>query len=357
MFELGNVTQLHLEVTSQCNASCPMCARNVRGGEVNPNMPITELSLADIQVILPQKLVRQFKHVYLCGNYGDASVARDTLEILRYLRSANPELNLGMHTNGSARKPEWWAELAQSVSYVMFGIDGLEDTNHLYRKNVVWRQLMRNVAAFIEAGGKAEWEFIVFEHNEHQIDQATLLSRQMGFSAFRLRYTSRFLFKSKYYPELPVLDNRGQMEYSLRPPKHEQLLNPAITQISKLMEDGVSHEEYLDSTKITCQALEDQKIFVSAEGLVFPCCFTAHIYPWHEKLGENQVFKLLMENGGKSSLDARVRTIPEIISDRFFKAVVESWQRPAIKGGKLRVCSEICGECRTVKSQYTASRI
>jgi MoaA/NifB/PqqE/SkfB family radical SAM enzyme len=357
MFDLKNVRQLHLEITSRCNASCPMCARNIRGGQVNPHMPIAELKVTDVRKIIPVDFLEQLDHVYLCGNYGDATMAQDTLEILEYIRAANAALRLGMHTNGSPRQPSWWSEVAKQVSYVMFGIDGLEDTNHLYRKNTVWDHIMRNVSAFIEAGGKAEWEFIVFEHNEHQIDEACRLSKEMGFSAFRLRYTSRFLFKGKYYDKFPVLDNSGHVEYEISPPKKPELLNPAVTSIEKLVQLGSSYGSYLDTTKVDCQALEDRKLFVSAEGLLFPCCFTGHIYPWHEELGENQVFRLLMANGGKDAIDARKRPLSEIVNDHFFTRVAESWERPSIEAGKLKVCSEICGECRTVKAQYTDSRI
>jgi MoaA/NifB/PqqE/SkfB family radical SAM enzyme len=356
MFDLNNVRQLHLEVTTKCNAACPMCARNMRGDRVNPNIPTAELSLQDVERMIPLDFVRQLEHVYLCGNYGDASVARDTLEILRFFREASPSLRLGMHTNGSPRQPEWWADVAKYVSYAMFGIDGLEDTNHLYRRNTIWNNLMRNCAAFIAAGGKAEWEYIVFEHNEHQIEEAEALSKRMGFSAFRLRYTSRFLFKGNYMDDFPVYGNAGQVLYQLRPPKNSGMLNPAISTLTERVEEG-TYDAYLDSTHIACQAIEDRKLFISAEGLLFPCCFTGHIYPWHEEFGQNQVYKLLMASGGKAGIDARTKPLADITNGEFFDAVAQSWNVPSIKAGRLRVCSEICGECRTVKAQYTESRI
>jgi hypothetical protein len=328
----------------------------MRGDQVNPNIPITELSVDDVKTICPTEFVRDLDHVYLCGNYGDAAVARDTVEILRFFRETKPSLRLGFHTNGSPRNPEWWAEVAREVSYTMFGIDGLADTNHLYRRNTVWSNIMRNVSAFIEAGGKAEWEYIVFEHNEHQIEEACRLSKEMGFAAFRLRYTSRFLFKGSYINEFPVHDKAGRVIYRLNPPKEAALLNVAVTTLNQHVADG-AYPQYLDSTRIDCQALEDQKLFVSAEGLLFPCCFTGHIYPWHEEAGQNQVYRLLMECGGKESIDARTKPLSEIVTGAFFNAVTRSWDTHGIAQGRLRVCAEICGECRTVKAQYTESKI
>ena len=69
------------------------------------------------------------KKVFLCGNYGDPTSARECLEILRYLREGNPQMEVGMHTNGGARTEEWWSDvgkLMKGKSYVRFAIDGLE---------------------------------------------------------------------------------------------------------------------------------------------------------------------------------------------------------------------------------------
>jgi sulfatase maturation enzyme AslB (radical SAM superfamily) len=90
-----------------------------------------------------------------------------------------------MNTNGSARTVDWWRDIAEVLKpngYVIFSIDGLEDTNHLYRRNTNWEKIISNVNAFIEAGGIAHWEYIVFEHNEHQIDIARDLASSLGFS-------------------------------------------------------------------------------------------------------------------------------------------------------------------------------
>jgi MoaA/NifB/PqqE/SkfB family radical SAM enzyme len=357
VFNLNDVGQLHLEVTTRCNASCPMCLRNVRGGGVNPNMPLAELSVADVKKILPIDFIEQLEHVYLGGIYGDASMAQDTLAILEYFRETNRSLRLGMHTNGSPRPPAWWAEVAKLVDYTVFGIDGLEDTNHLYRKGTIWRNVMRNVSAFIGAGGKADWEFIVFRHNEHQIDEACRLSKEMGFSRFKLRYTSRFLFQGQYSDQFPVLDNTGSTEYCLEPPRDPAFLNPAVRTLTGVVRLGAPYENYLNTTKIDCQALGERKLYLSAEGLLFPCSFTAHIYPWNEGFGENQVFRLLMESGGKDAIDAKKRPLQDIVQDVFFARVAESWDKPDSRSGRLRICSEICGECRPVKAQYNKSLI
>ena len=62
-----------------------------------------------------------------------------------------------------------------------FSIDGLKNTNELYRRKLEWEKLMRNASAFIEAGGVAYWDMLVFKHNEHQIEEVRQLAKNMGF--------------------------------------------------------------------------------------------------------------------------------------------------------------------------------
>ena len=48
---------------------------------------------------------------------------------------------LSMNTNAGAKDIYWWAKLAEVIGRrgaVIFSVDGLRDTNHLYRQNVVW---------------------------------------------------------------------------------------------------------------------------------------------------------------------------------------------------------------------------
>ena len=38
--------------------------------------------------------------------------------------------------------------------------------------------------AFINAGGRARWDFLIFAHNEHQVDEAEALATKWGFKSF-----------------------------------------------------------------------------------------------------------------------------------------------------------------------------
>ena len=251
LYHSDEVRIVHLELTHRCNAACPMCSRNVHGGALNPDMPLAELSLADIKAILLPEFLGRLKRIYACGNYGDPIVARDCIEVFRYLRDNGPELNLDLHTNGSARRPDWWRELAmimkQGPHYLRFGIDGLADTNHLYRRGTDWKTIMRAAEAFIEAGGRAEWDFLVFKHNEHQVEEARRLAREMGFKEFFVRKTGRFLGSGdlETSDRFDVLDRKGQFVYWLEQPTNPEYLNPEYGNLEGVRNRYGDYQTYL----------------------------------------------------------------------------------------------------------------
>ena len=196
MYKLEDIKTIHLEVTQNCQAACPMCDRNMNGEGINPHINLDELSLEDCKDIFPIKFIKQLDTMYMCGNLGDPIVAQDTLEIFRYFREHNPHMWLSMNTNAGARDEAWWTELAQiygRMGAVIFSVDGLRDTNHIYRQNVVWDNVERNMRAFINAGGRARWDFLIFEHNQHQVEEAENLAKKWGCEKFMKKKTGRFV--------------------------------------------------------------------------------------------------------------------------------------------------------------------
>ena len=351
LYHYDEVRIIHLELTHRCNAACPMCARNVFGGAINPSMPLSELTLADIKKILLPDFVAGLKRIYACGNYGDPMVAGDCLEIFRYLREQGPDLNLCMHTNGSARRAPWWTELANIMKpgphYLRFGIDGLEDTNHLYRRGTDWKTIMRSAEAFISAGGHAEWDYLVFRHNEHQVEEARKLAREMGFKDFFVRKTGRFQTEGKLQTseQYQVLDKSGKFEYWLEQPLSDKNLNPAYSELDRIKSKYGSYQGYLDQVRIRCKvAGKKRKIYLSAQGYVLPCCWLGATYSEADNEERRQFAALVDKHGGKQALDARQHGLQAVIEGSLFQAEIPaSWNLESVAAGKLAICARTCG--------------
>jgi len=142
MYSPDQIKHIHLEPTQRCQAACPMCDRTN-----NNHIKNAELSLNDFMSMVDIDFVKQLNSLLMCGNHGDPIVSNSTLDILRYLRVNNPDLHLQVTTNAGARDADWWKELAFILGgrgKVQFSVDGLEDTNHLYRVNVNWKKIVHS---------------------------------------------------------------------------------------------------------------------------------------------------------------------------------------------------------------------
>ena len=376
MYHYEEIKTVHLEMTEACNASCPMCSRNLNGGEVNPYLHGAELTISDIERIFPLDFIKQLNRLYMCGNYGDPAVAKDTLEAFAYFREHNAKINLSMHTNGSMKKPEWWAELAGVIGkkgYVIFGLDGLEDTNHLYRQGTVWKKIMENAQAFIDAGGRARWDYIVFAHNEHQVEEAEGLASRMGFEKFQYKKSARFFSNvSGVTKEMHQAGNRKGLQTTLlQAPKSSKYRNSVLDEISKFAkgEETVKiipskvidielypqffHkdtdkkkpiEKVWDEATIKCKVAEEKSLYISAEGIVQPCCWTAgQMYVWYYTPGSTQIWNLINEVG-KNNLNAINNSLEDIVDGQFFQDLVpKSWSKSSCAEGKLAICAKTCG--------------
>jgi len=235
---------LHLEPTDVCQAACALCAR-----ETDENFDKSlkhHLTIDQILNHINHACIQKLDKMFMCGNYGDPAAGRHTLEIYRYFRKINPEIVLGMNTNGAIQNTAWWQCLGEifhrQLDYVVFSIDGLEDTNHMYRRGVDWNKLMENAKSYIRTGASAHWDMLVYQHNEHQVDACQDLARDMGFSWFRAKVSKRGLANGLSYP--------------LEWPKPQDKLG-----------------------KIDCHALREKSLYIDAQGRLHPCCWLGHQDP------------------------------------------------------------------------------
>jgi len=358
MYKLQDIKTVHLEITQACQAACPMCDRNQNGGALNPHINLDELTLADCQKIFSPEFIRQLNTMYMCGNLGDPIVARDTLEVFRYFRQHNPKMWLSMNTNAGARDTEWWTELAKVFGRqgtVIFSVDGLSDTNHIYRQNVRWEAVENSMRSFIAAGGRARWDFLIFDYNQHQVEHAREFSTELGFEKFVAKKTGRFvtsMFDKK--DQHQAVNRRGEQTVILKKPS-EEFQNPALKKYDAVVEKYGTIDDYHDQTAIHCKVKDEGNLFITAEGLALPCCWTAgRMYKWfHEDYRAEQIWNYIDQVGGKSALDARLG-LERVFDTGIFDLIEQSWSQPSCKSGKLKVCAQKCGvELDLFKEQFS----
>lgn len=362
MFDYNVIDEYQLEITTYCNAACPQCPRNNNGAGVNPHLKLEHLPRDIIESAFTAELCNRLRQVFFCGSYGDPIMHPDFLDILRDFRRKCPTLWLYIHTNGGAHDTEYWSEMARIIGgygQVDFNIDGLEDTNHLYRRNTDFNKIISNASAYISAGGRAVWNYIIFEHNQHQVSAAKELSVKLGFREFKHRVTGRFLNHStmEEFAEWPVQNRQAQVEYVIKPTSLKQYKNKSISILPDLKKQYPDIKEYFANTEICCDSLKGNKVAINAGGLVLPCNMLNHnlsdarfrdpsVLPCSNELsnsdGKNQV-QAFVDRHGADNLNIHNRSLEQVFANSFWSDLVASWEYNTFPE-RLFECAMTCGK-------------
>ena len=324
-----NLNSINLEFTNYCNAACPMCSRFKWDGslyeeKVNKNHNTLEV----LQKNISKKIIKQLKRFYSCGTYGDPLMNPECTDIFRWVKQINPDCQLNFHTNGGGRDTSFWEECAYLGVSVRFGIDGLEDTNHLYRRNVKWAKLMENVSAFIKAGGEASWAFLIFKHNEHQIEEARTLSKKLGFKSFGTLYSDRWKTSNWITGEPMDRSSWPVGDYFIEKPESQGSNNYWTTSVKSYSEQQFNFEK-----KIICQKASNNnyEIFIRANGDVQPCCMLGD-------LDVHECKKLIQD---PKSVNLNHTNLEDILSGEFFKLLDKGINQKS--SDRLKNCFYTCG--------------
>ena len=344
MHYLKKPISIQFELSNVCQALCLGCSRTLIDYDKLKTMqtPVTidqvpvksafegkekvYLKLDALKNALTPKLMESIKDVYFIGTVDDPFAHPQLVEYIEWLVTTHPQVYFCLHTNGGLRNPEYFKELALVLKKhnnykIWFSIDGLEDTNHLYRIGAKWDKLMANTEAFINAGGRARWQFITFNHNSHQLQKAKDMAKELGFSEFIEKMSFRFLpiRLGKRHAEQLAEDAEIQMlkekeervrkesnnlldtdagrvrqtedyvqtthkmvkkmggisEHTINIDEERKNRHPDREMLAGMRADGVKGVKGVDhfskKHKIICQNRTEPRIYVSFDGKIWPC--------------------------------------------------------------------------------------
>lgn len=335
----NSIKELHLEISSKCNAACPQCPRNFYGYPFNDGYIERNLTLEEIKKIFSPAFIAQLKQILINGNFGDIVMNPDSLDILKYFRDHNARSSLMITTNGGARDKKFWRGLAEIDCHVLFCLDGIDNYTHaLYRQNTLYDTVLKNAQEFISAGGHAVWKMIQFEHNQHQIELAKHLSQELGFKSFDLIDHQRDVG--------PVYNNSGELVHIMKPVVWQGMGLP--TDFEQALTFRKTNNTSIDSIqidlkpKIACKVSNKttSSLYVSSTGHVYPCCWTGmspetYGHGCFVEGANNQIKPLIFENNAlQYSLEHCIK---------WFDQVKESWSKKTTAEGNLIHCNLNCG--------------
>ena len=357
-----DIKSVHLELSTLCNSICPWCPRYQNfSPNVNPNITQGAWTLERFQDTFTVDFIKQIKMWTFAGDYGDPCTCPEILDILRYITKHNSKSAIQINTNGGMKTERFWHDLGKLFTrnksrYVIFSVDGLEDTNHIYRRNVKWQKVFSAMTTYSQTGAKGIWEFLKFKHNEHQLEKAFALANKLGFI---IRFKNPNGFEEDGM--MPARDENYNIEYEIYPasdveirpvivsPAQENLINMINTDVIEYdsVKDKIESFYKDKSACINCSAKTfgmGNEVRINYDGTVWPCSFFGHLSQKYlkdrkvsvvHKWQADNIFKDVKNN-------LKDKTLKEILDGDPFKAVRESW-----KDHSILLCSDSCSQGQT----------
>jgi MoaA/NifB/PqqE/SkfB family radical SAM enzyme len=318
---LLNYTRMHVEISSKCTLKCPRCPRT----ELDPAGLNQDITLAEFQRAFDLELLKEIQEIIFCGDIGDPIYARDFLEIVRYIKT-NSQVSLRIVTNGSYKSTEWWTELGavlRNNDTVTFSIDGWDQaSNEQYRVNSDFKSIIAGARALRKSSKcLMKWSAIYFKFNEQHMADIRLFAKDLGFDMFQTVRSSKF-------------DGRYAVD-------GVDKLKPLGGWYSKTVQYETDVENLTNQVPVVFYNTRDRhawarcvnwqkEMFVSVEGLVFPC-------PWFNSgYQENDFVEKYRDR-----LSIKTRTLKEILADPLWDELLTRFEI-----APLEICKIKCRDCK-----------
>jgi MoaA/NifB/PqqE/SkfB family radical SAM enzyme len=229
-----------VDLSTYCNASCPQCHRtNPEGLDKVDWLPLVQWSLKDFTNMFPIKTLNNYAQFDVCGTWGDPIMNKDIFEICKYILS-NSDSTIKISTNGGIRSESWWWELGvlsklhSNRITVVFDIDGTTNEQHQkYRRGVDLNTVIENLSSFTSTGAMAHIFTVAFEHNQHNLHDIAILSKNAGAVGMGIVVSNRF-------------EKKNQTEFNFKYNGIEEKLNKSTLNLGNWYWVDLNNEDQLD---------------------------------------------------------------------------------------------------------------
>lgn len=344
---IDNIKKIELEITSNCNAACPGCARTQ-----NPDiLEIYDITLDDIKRLFPTDKHIKDKQFKFCGVLGDPAFNNECVDMVEYLTSFGGYCQLS--TNGGIQTADWWRRLGVLSNRtkkvdVVFCVDGHRETNHIYRVNTVFDVIERNMEAYATAGGQATWMFIVFDHNEYELTLAEEHAKSLGFN-----FATRTGMRNSMHDWIAVVRKKDDVKNCIvkkevvitTTGEKEHSKKQEIVELQKFIENPNEDkkQEILDS--IVCKLVHEGELFIAANQTIWPCCFL-----WDSYFKNKENIRNKLSEYEKDWNNLKNKTIDDVLQTIWFDEVLAlSWDPSHNK--HLDRCIRTCAKNKAYQNE------
>ena len=172
--ERASTYRLNLDISNKCPLECLRCARRnfTKNNNKNGKIPGRDLSIKEFDTI-----TNFFPKIAFCGQYSDPIHHPYFIDFLIICKEKR--ININVHTASSFKSKEWYIKAfnAHPLANWTFGIDGLPNQSHIYRKNQDGEKLfdiMLEAKKYLVE--KPIWQYILFKYNQDNVTEAMQLA-------------------------------------------------------------------------------------------------------------------------------------------------------------------------------------
>lgn len=327
--KIDDIKRFELEITSNCNAACPGCLRT----KEPDNYDILSLTFDDIKRIFPSSHYIKDREFLLCGALGDPVLNKDCFSIIQYIIDNGGSCVI--NSNASLETATWWNNLgklsaATNRISMWFCVDGYRETNHLYRVNTNFDKIIENMEAYVAGGAgraNASWVYIVFDHNEHEVELAREHAAKLGIS-----FATRTGVANSLGGWQSVTKKKDKKTKEVdKKVTWVQATSKVHSKMDKVIElrnfiynkTGVDDTELKEKivTSIKCKFYHEGEMFVASNQTLWPCCFL-----WSDSVKHPIKAKLKFANFEENWNSLLHHSIDEILQNPWFEVILrESW--------------------------------
>lgn len=353
--------KIQFEISSMCNALCLGCARTDSNHYNTRKYLIPDkqyLSFDTFKKILTAPEFSTVTELEFCGTIDDPLMHPEFIEFVDFAADVG-KYNIIVHTNASLRNETYWKKLAHALKrnhrhVIKFSIDGLEDTNHIYRQNTVWSKIISNAQTFIAEGGQASWQYLIFPWNEHQILEAKKLSEELGFFEFLSRH-DRSRVSDLGLIKINFLKYRDKSTRKIKKPIQWKYPKSTIEEINEKFSEQLEYD-------IQCNSKKSEMYFIGYDAKLWPCCFL-HNGEFDYNQGKRELLekRLFDAYGSKDWNDLNKYSVKQVLDHDFYKFdLVMSWESKEHTescGSRIHRCTETCNTKKLEKTPIGQAKI
>jgi MoaA/NifB/PqqE/SkfB family radical SAM enzyme len=167
----------NIDTSHRCILKCPQCSRQktISQDQIRRS---SDMSDSDFQKIVDYYSIG----ITFCGQISDPIYHPNFLQFLKKCDGTGRAIRIA--TNGTGKSLDWWKQafsFGKTENAWFFGVDGIDEKSEIYRVGSNFKNVWEMMKLGKSLGNIIVWQFIIFEYNQHELDEATEIAKREGF--------------------------------------------------------------------------------------------------------------------------------------------------------------------------------